>query len=437
VHPDADEIWYDGVDQDCDGGDDYDADGDGHRAEAHGGDDCDDAEPTAHPGGTETWYDGIDGDCDGADDYDTDGDGHQGPSGSGPDCDDADPFVHPDAEEVCNGVDDDCDGTVDGEDATDAGYWYVDADGDGVGGSMAGPRSCEALGGHAPSSGDCDDGDPAEYPGVVHEYAGYAMTCVGAGGFPYGSPEDEVGRYEHNEDPQSEQILDQAFYVGLFEVTLSQFVAAVGFDPDPYPSCEGDCAVPVGHEVAEYLANQLSTAVGLPECYSCSLGSDGYPGWCESLHADPLDCQGFRLPSEQEWEKAARAGTRSAFSNGGNLLAGDEESCELDVVLDNGVLLDDIGAYCGSDAAIPLPPGTRSPNPWGLFDVHGNLGEWTDGEWFNHTDYSYYFYSRGGFQVSISQYPCYLRSAGRGTAPSSGELGIRFVLSADADRRIF
>jgi len=65
THPGADEVWYDGRDQDCAGGDDYDQDGDGHPSDAHGGDDCVDTEPTVHPDQEEICGDGLDNDCDG------------------------------------------------------------------------------------------------------------------------------------------------------------------------------------------------------------------------------------------------------------------------------------------------------------------------------------------------------------------------------------
>ena len=111
VHPEATEIWYDGVDQDCDRASDDDADADGFEAEAQGGADCDDADDTVHPGATEVWYDGVDQDCDGTSDDDADADGFEAEARGGTDCDDADREINPNAEEICgNGVDDDCDG---------------------------------------------------------------------------------------------------------------------------------------------------------------------------------------------------------------------------------------------------------------------------------------------------------------------------------------
>ncbi len=73
--------------------------------------DCDDTRADVYPGAPETWYDGVDQDCRGDEDFDADGDGHLVPAGGGGDCDDDNALVHPDREEICaNGLDDDCDG---------------------------------------------------------------------------------------------------------------------------------------------------------------------------------------------------------------------------------------------------------------------------------------------------------------------------------------
>ncbi|MFT5585640.1 MAG: hypothetical protein ACI9VR_003232 [Cognaticolwellia sp.] len=126
IHPDAVELC-DGVDLNCDGQAEIlnwwvDVDQDGFGAGLAISDctqpagysatpgDCDDADPSAWPGAPETWYDDIDQDCDGGDDWDQDGDGSPYPS----DCDDTDPSRAPTLYEICEtGVDEDCNGLVD------------------------------------------------------------------------------------------------------------------------------------------------------------------------------------------------------------------------------------------------------------------------------------------------------------------------------------
>lgn len=134
IYPEAEEVAYDGIDQDCDGGDSIDLDGDGYAGDS--GPDCDDEDATIYPGAAETWYDGVDSDCDGGSDYDADGDGFDSDEYLGDDCDDADNAINPSEAEIWyDGIDSDCDGGSD-----------YDADGDG--------DDAGDYGG-----GDCDDSD--------------------------------------------------------------------------------------------------------------------------------------------------------------------------------------------------------------------------------------------------------------------------------------
>jgi predicted outer membrane repeat protein len=91
---------------------------------------------------------------------DADGDGFA----ASEDCDDENAAISPDADEICDGIDNNCDGTVDPDSSVDATDWYADADGDGFGIDTAGGRSCTLPDNAALATGDCDDDDETIHP---------------------------------------------------------------------------------------------------------------------------------------------------------------------------------------------------------------------------------------------------------------------------------
>jgi len=161
-----------------------DRDGDGWNENL----DCDDQNAEVNPDAEEV-CDRVDNDCDGVMDEladiadpevwypDADGDGYGDPQGftlacfapsgyleSAGDCDDTSSERYPGADEVCNGVDDDCDGYVDNS-AVDGSPWYFDLDGDGYGGD-AYEIACESQTGMVETTGDCNDGSAVSFPGA-------------------------------------------------------------------------------------------------------------------------------------------------------------------------------------------------------------------------------------------------------------------------------
>ena len=190
IHPDADEVC-DGIDNDCDeliDDDDpdladvptwyLDNDGDGYgileatwntcsapEGYVDEAGDCDDDDDTVYPGATEDdCTDPTDYDCDGLTEYeDEDGDGWA----ACVDCDDEDPAIHPEAEEYCDGIDNDCDGDTDEDDAVDAQTWYLDGDADGYGVQETTVQACQQPAGYAATDGDCDDTDTSYNPGAA------------------------------------------------------------------------------------------------------------------------------------------------------------------------------------------------------------------------------------------------------------------------------
>ena len=212
----------DGDDDDCDGTDDEDAvdadiwyrDADADRwgddadtqtvcsaplGYVSVGGDCDDSSAMSSPSRSER-CDGADNDCNGVvdegvgsfwyDDADSDGYGDaalateacSAPSGavaSSTDCDDTDPAVSPDATEVCNSLDDDCDGLVDDADPDLAGAptWYIDYDRDGFGAGAYVESACELPSGYADNADDCDDTDDEIYPAATELCNGEDDDC--------------------------------------------------------------------------------------------------------------------------------------------------------------------------------------------------------------------------------------------------------------------
>jgi hypothetical protein len=215
--------WCDGADNDCTGAADDpidyvdwfpDADGDGYGEQAAvesrcepeppvgritTGGDCDDADPDIRPG-VDEYCDGVDDDCDGAVDEDPvtsaafedlDGDGSGGAPatyctrerppelvGNDDDCDDTDPTVYPRAPEVCDGLDQDCDGLVD--DGLPRVLVFADEDLDGAGDPDADLEWCpDPPEGYVTNTRDCDDTDPRRARGNEEVCDGVDNDCDG------------------------------------------------------------------------------------------------------------------------------------------------------------------------------------------------------------------------------------------------------------------
>ena len=172
------------------------------------------------------------------------------------------------------------------------------------------------------------------------------LVSVPAGSYEMG---DHDG--EDDEKPVHTVTLD-AFEMSTTEITQSHYKALTGNNPSHFA---GDGRLPVErvtwYDAAKF-CNMLSVKEGLPACYNEETWE------CDFTKA------GFRLPTEAEWEYACRAGTSTEY------YTGDTESD----LARAGWYGDDEG---NSDER-PHPVAQKEPNAWGLYDMHGNVWEWTN-----------------------------------------------------------
>ena len=178
---------------------------------------------------------------------------------------------------------------------------------------------------------------------------------VAAGAFMIGAPDTEPGS-EDDERPRHTVILTHDLSVGVTEVTLAQWEDVMDEGATIAATEANLPKTSISWYDAVDFCNALSAAEGLTAAYTVD-GTD--VSW------DP-DAPGYRLPTEAEWEYVCRAGTTTALS-AGEL---QELECDADPVLAY------YGWTCANAGGAARHVGYHAANPWGLYDVHGNVDEW-------------------------------------------------------------
>ncbi len=178
---------------------------------------------------------------------------------------------------------------------------------------------------------------------------------VAGGSFMMGSPTTEPGT-SFDEWPRHEVMVTRAFWAGVTEVTNAQWDDVMGEKREGDPTVANLPVAMVDWREAIDYCIALSVDEGLTPAYEI-VGNDVV--WTQGA-------PGYRLPTEAEWEYLCRAGTTTAISAGE--LA--ETDCDPDPVLTY------YGWYCPNAGMERQPVRSLYPNDWGLYDVHGNVGEW-------------------------------------------------------------
>ena len=200
------------------------------------------------------------------------------------------------------------------------------------------------------------------------------LRKIEPGTFTMGSPKGELGRYDG--ETQHKVTLTKAFYIGVFETTQKQYELITGSNPSFF---RGDDR-PV--EAVSYDMIR-GNRFGASWPHNNDVDEDSFFGKLRSKTQMTFD-----LPTEAQWESACRTGTTKALNNGKDAMEEGEEGekCpNMDEVGwyrynsgDPDLYYDNDDEYRNSywDSCSTHPVGQKTPNAWGLYDMHGNVMEW-------------------------------------------------------------
>jgi formylglycine-generating enzyme required for sulfatase activity len=198
-------------------------------------------------------------------------------------------------------------------------------------------------------------GNSAAPAKVLVNTLGMTLVLIPAGEFHMGSPGSDPDA-EEDEKPQHRVRITRPFYLGTCEVTQGQFWTLMRTNPSKFKGLDDRPVECVSWNDAAGFCNTLSKREGLTPYYS--FGAEVAPGG-----------DGYRLPTEAEWEYACRAGSTTRYSFG-----------------DDAAMLNEYAWHRANSHGRTHPVGQKPPNAWGLHDMLGNVREWC-GDWYDENHY--------------------------------------------------
>ena len=222
---------------------------------------------------------------------------------------------------------------------------------------------------------------------------GMELVFIKAGDFSMGSPENESSR--NNDEPRHPVSVTKPFYLGTYEVTQDEYQQVMKINPSSFAT-EGKRKADVrGMETARFPVEGVTWFDALEFCNRLGKQDNFEPYYkledvkregdsIKSAKVTILGGYGYRLPTEAEWEYTCRAGTQSPYHFGGS--SNGTQANTKGVVIAAGGYGGDIK---GPNLARTARVGSYPANACGLFDMHGNAGEWC----WDAYDKDYYFAS--------------------------------------------
>ncbi len=192
------------------------------------------------------------------------------------------------------------------------------------------------------------------------------MVSIPAGSFVMGSSSDESGSIAHERPQRTVNI--SAFQMSEMEVTQKQWEDIMGWNPSYYSGDDHPVECVNWFDCVSF-CNKLSQANGYAQCYTMANVTYDDNHIASADVSCNFDANGYRLPTEAEWEYACRAGTTTRFYTG-----------------DSDSDLGRAGWYAGNSGSTTHTVGEKEPNAWGLYDMHGSVEEWC-WDWYSSSYY--------------------------------------------------